>query len=303
MRSMVNAFACTTDNNKDKAMSKKPNSRLLTVIDNLQITPNMQRISFQADDLSDFPADAEGGYIKLLFTDNGDTDISQLSPDTRPKMRTYTIRHLRQALNQIDVDFVRHEHITDNNSSDNNNNGNDNGGNCGGNSSLGRFAAAWSQSARIGDTISVAGPGEIKPIHLQVDWYFLVADMTALPALAAQLTKMPATAKGYAVIEINHADDKQSLTKPQGIDVIWVVANVAKTSLAETVQALTWLQGEASVWCACEFSTMRALRVYFRNEKSVDKDNLYISSYWKSGCTEDGHKIVKRNDSEAQLSA
>ncbi|WP_392339419.1 siderophore-interacting protein [Moritella marina] len=267
-------------------MSKKPNARVVTVIDSQQITPNMQRISFQADDLSHFPADAEGGYIKLLFTDCGDTDISQLPADSRAKMRTYTIRHLRQSLDQFDVDFVRHEHGVNEKTS----------------SEHGGFAAAWSQSARIGDTISIAGPGEIKPIHLNVEWYFLVADMTALPALAAQLNKLPATAEGYAVIEINHIDDKQTLIKPDGIEVIWVVANSTETELANQVQGLNWLSGEPSVWCACEFSTMRALRQYFRNEKNVDKDNLYISSYWKSGCTEDGHKIAKRNDNEAQLS-
>lgn len=262
-------------------MSKKPNSRLLTVIDSQQLTPNMQRISFQADDLSDFPDDAAGGYIKLLFTEQGDTDISLLASDERPKMRTYTIRHLRQALNQLDVDFVRHEHAEIDHCS-------------------GGFAAAWSQSARTGDTISIAGPGEIKPINPNVDWYFLIADMTALPALAAQLAKLPATAQGYAVIEINHQDDKQNLTKPEGIEVIWVVANAAKTNLLDQVKALTWQQGEVSVWCACEFSAMRALRAYFRNDKDVNKDNIYISSYWKAGCTEDGHKIAKRDDNEAE---
>lgn len=267
-------------------MSKKPSSRLVTVIDSQQITPNMQRISFQAEDLSDFPADAEGGYIKLLFTEQGDTDLSQLGTDERPKMRTYTIRHLRQALNQFDVDFVRHDvaHIS---------------GECD-EHLVGGFAAHWSQSARTGDTISIAGPGEIKPINLLVDGYFLVADMTALPALAAQLTKLPATATGYAVIEINHDNDKQTLIKPEGIDVIWVVADTAKTNLLTQVTALTWQQGAISVWCACEFSTMRALRTYFRNDKAVDKDNIYISSYWKAGCTEDGHKIAKRDDNEAE---
>ncbi|KXO12957.1 Utilization protein for unknown catechol-siderophore X [Moritella sp. JT01] len=269
-------------------MSKKPSSRVLTVIDTQQLTPNMQRISFQADDLSDFPSDAAGGYIKLLFTEQGNTDISQLATDERPKMRTYTIRHLRQAINQLDVDFVRHEHL----------NMSDNSKGC--NNSIGGFAAAWSQSVSTGDTISIAGPGMIKPANINTDWYFLVADMTALPALSAQLTKLPRAASGYAVIEINHQDDKQTLVKPEGIDVIWVVANEAKTNLLTQVKALTWQQGEVSVWCACEFSDMRALRVYFRNEKSVDKDNIYISSYWKTGCTEDGHKIAKRDDNEAE---
>jgi len=269
-------------------MSQKPNRRLLTVIASQQLTPNMQRIRFQADDLSHFPADAEGGYIKLLFTSQGDTDISQLATDERPKMRTYTIRHLRQALNQLDVDFVRHAHSAIDLTV---------------NSQRGGFASAWAQSARTGDTISIAGPGKIKPLNLHLDWYFLVADMTALPALAAQLTKLPATAKGYAVIEINHADDQQILIKPDGIALVWVIAHSAKSNLTSQVQGLTWLSGQASVWCACEFSTMRVLRRYFRNEKAVDKDNIYISSYWKVGCTEDGHKIAKRDDNIAEQSA
>jgi len=44
------------------------------------------------------------------------------------------------------------------------------------------------------------------------------------------------------------------------------------------------------------------LRHYFRNEKQVDKDNLYISSYWKEGTTEDGHKIIKQKDAIAMES-
>ena len=262
-------------------MSNKPSNKVLTVIDNQQLTPNMQRIRFQADNLSDFPSDAAGGYIKLLFTEQGDTDISMLGEDERPKMRTYTISNLHKALNQLDVDFVRHEHLVIDNDS-------------------GGFAAVWSQSVSIGDTISIAGPGMIKPVNIDTDWYFLVADMTALPALSAQLAKLPTAASGYAVIEINHKDDKQTLVKPEGIEIIWVVTDEAKTNLLTQVKALTWQQGEVSVWCACEFSDMRALRVYFRSDKSVDKDNIYISSYWKTGCTEDGHKIAKRDDNLAE---
>jgi NADPH-dependent ferric siderophore reductase len=44
---------------------------------------------------------------------------------------------------------------------------------------------------------------------------------------------------------------------------------------------------------------MRALRQYFRNEKEVDRENIYISSYWKKGVSEDGHKVIKREDAES----
>ncbi len=51
-----------------------------------------------------------------------------------------------------------------------------------------------------------------------------------------------------------------------------------------------------------EFDSMRALRQYFRNEKEVDRENIYISSYWKQGVSEDGHKVIKREDAESNNS-
>ncbi|WP_295798323.1 SIP domain-containing protein [uncultured Microbulbifer sp.] len=55
-------------------------------------------------------------------------------------------------------------------------------------------------------------------------------------------------------------------------------------------------EGNPSVWCACEFTTMRHLRRYFRKEREVDAKLGYISSYWKHGLSEEQHKIVKRED-------
>ena len=62
------------------------------------------------------------------------------------------------------------------------------------------------------------------------------------------------------------------------------------------MKVLPWFSGVVSVWGACEFDDMRALRGYFRNEKEVQKDKIYISSYWKSDGPEDGHKVIKRED-------
>ena len=77
-------------------MNKKPSPRVLTVVNNLQLTTNMQRITFKADDLSDFDMETEGGYIKLMFNENGGTDLSGIAEGTRPMMRTYTVRNLRK---------------------------------------------------------------------------------------------------------------------------------------------------------------------------------------------------------------
>lgn len=253
---------------------KKPNSISLAVQSTTLLTPNMQRIVMHGEGLSSFPADCAGGYIKLLFNEQGGTDLSLLVENESPVRRTYTIREFDAENNLITVDFVRHEV-------------NDCG--CG-------HAARWAMNAKAGDEINIAGPGSIQNINQEADWFFLVADMTALPALSVKLNSLPESAKGYAVIEVLSQDDVQPLSAPQNMDIIWVEKQNEKNVLVDNVIQQHWMEGIAAVWCACEFDSMRALRQYFRNEKDVERDNIYISSYWKNGVTEEGHKVIKRED-------
>ncbi|MCG9639812.1 siderophore-interacting protein [Vibrio sp. Isolate34] len=258
----------------------KPSPITLTVTQTSTITPNMQRITLSGEGLSKYPTECAGGYIKLLFSPLGTTDLSQLNEGERPTMRTYTIRQYNPVEQFIEVDFVRH--ITKDLQ-------------CG-------FAARWAMSAKVGDTISVAGPGLIQGLNLESDWFFLVADMTSLPALSAKVKSLPENATGHAVVQINSAADKQTLEAPEGIKITWLIEDETEETLSQTVRSIEWLGGQVSVWTACEFESMRKLRQYFRNEKEVEKENIYISSYWKRGVTEDGHKVLKQQDAQTLAS-
>lgn len=253
---------------------KKSQINLFVVLKTENITPNMQRITLKSDTLSAFPSDSEGRFIKLLFNRSGGTNLNEVSAEERPVARTYTIRRFIPDQDIIEVDFVRH--ITQDLQ-------------CG-------FASRWAISAEAGDTINIAGPGKNSSINTQADWFFLTADMTALPALAIKLKNLPDNAQGYAVVKIISEQDIQQLQRPKGIEIHWIT----ETSMADEVLTLTWLEGEVMVWCACEFNVMRELRQYFRNDKDVQRDNLYISSYWKQGASEDSHKVIKRKYEEMQ---
>lgn len=240
----------------------KPPVIELQVLRSEPITPHMRRITLGGKALESFPADQESAYLKLIFPRQG----------RDPLMRTYTIRAQRPG--EMDIDFALHDH--------------------------GGPASTWAEKARPGDRINVAGPGAKKRINPQADWFFLAGDMTALPAISVNLKELPENAKGYAVIEVISEEDIQSLPHPQGIELHWQVnptPDPSGQSLLNRVKALPWLSGEAAVWAACEFSSMRALRQYFKQERKVAKTHLYISSYWKIGATEDGHKLAKRQDS------
>lgn len=240
--------------------------RKLTVIHSRQLTPNMKRITLGGAALEGFPPDQESAYIKLQIPDG--------NPDSLVT-RTYTVRNHREAVNELDVDFVVH-------------------GDCG-------PASAWALRAQPGDEIAVAGPGGKKLLDFTADWFVLAGDMTALPAISVNIALLPAHARGYGVIEILHENDIQALETPDGFDMHWVInpePDRENTLLLDKLAQLPWLEGRPSIWAACEFSSMRGLRHYFKQEKNVAKQSVYVSSYWKRGLSEEQHKKVKRTDAE-----
>ncbi|ETI57941.1 siderophore-interacting protein [Marinomonas profundimaris] len=242
----------------------RPQPKEFTVIKKELVTPHMLRLTLGGESVKALPDDQESSYVKLIFPNGNE----------RPLMRTYTIRHHRK--DEIDIDFMLHE---------------DSGP-----------ASTWAKAAQSGDTIIIGGPGPKKLIESSSDWQLLVGDMTALPAISVNLGELPYSAKGYAVIEVVSEDDIQTLKHPENIEIKWVINPYPGTdsnALLNEVKSLHWLDGNASVWAACEFNSMKALRDFFKNEKNISKENLYISSYWKLGINEDEHKIEKRNDAEA----
>lgn len=260
----------------------------LTVSQSQRISPNMQRVTLYGQDLAEFPTGYEGSYVKLLFPVEGTLSERTLSEgalsgdeDAKVIMRTYTIRKFNPYDLMLDIDFVLH-------------------------GELGKHsgpASTWAAQTKPGDTLQMFGPGKVKAASLEADWFLFAGDMTALPAISCQLEQLPANAAGYVVIEINSEQDKQSLKKPAGIDILWVInphRDTENTILSDAVKTLPWLLGTPSIWAACEFSNMRLLRSYFKKDKQVPRNQLYISSYWKSGQSEDKHKIIKKQDSIAE---
>lgn len=255
------------------APPNRPLPRQLTVIAKRKITPNMLRVTLGGPGMDGFPAGNTGGYVKLNLP----------NPDRPEKMlvRTYTIRHQRSG--EIDLDFALH-----------------------GQTATGSAGPAteWAQSSSEGDVVSVGGPGPAKPLPGGSGPFLVVGDMTALPAISVNLELLDKDATGIAVIEIMDESDAQDLPRPAGVQLYWVVTPQPGQGTAQLVSkvkdaGLAKQQG-SYVWSASEFGAMQALRSYFREDCGLGPDLLYISSYWKSGLNEDAHKVIKREDAEAQ---
>lgn len=259
-------------------MNNKKITKQLTVTASHSLSPNMQRIEFTIADSHYFLADCAGQYVKLMFTPEGKTDLSLLGPAQEPVLRTYTIRDINVVTKRLVIDFVKHQRsiaaITP---------------------ELGGYGQHFAEQAKVGDHLYIRGPGSIQAVDLTTDWLLLVADMTSIPALSVMLDGLPEDAQGYVVLEVASVEDLPTLTLPPALTLVVCVRGQAG-SLADRVRQLSWLAGQVSVWCACEFSDMKAIRSYVTHEHEVERAGCYFSSYWKEGVTEDGHKLVKQQD-------
>lgn len=180
-------------------------------------SPSYARIELAGPDLADFGVDGPlyDQRIKLLFPGPSGTlptlgadwwgDFMALPEDERGHVRTYTIREVRGtgADTRLVVDFVLHP--------------DDHGP-----------GSSWAGHAAEGDRILVLCPrrgepfGGIEFVPGDAERVLLVGDETAVPAVAAILSHLPAEARGAAFLEVPHAADVQDLIGPAGVTLTWL---------------------------------------------------------------------------------
>ncbi|MEO1222301.1 MAG: siderophore-interacting protein [Pseudomonadota bacterium] len=241
----------------------------LTVAASQRVSPSMHQITLAGEALRDFPQGQDGGYFKLILEPG--------SEGKKALMRTYTI--CRQRETEIDVLFALH------------------GGHAAG------PATSWALNAEIGDPMTIRGPGPAKPSPETCGFYLIAGDMSALPAITANLEAMPRDARGVAVLEVQHEKDVTSIDAPHGLELRWMInpePGLHPTLLVDALRQVELPDCEIAGWAACEFEGMKRLRAFLRDELGVLPRNLYTSSYWKLGLTETEHKVVKREDAEKQ---
>ncbi|GAA3888560.1 siderophore-interacting protein [Leifsonia kafniensis] len=266
---------------------------LAEVLRTERLTPHMVRVVFGGAGLAEFAVgDSTDSYVKLHFAPqdapygvpyDADEVKRDLAPEWWPVMRTYTVRSWNAETGELAIDFVVHG---------------DEG-----------VAAPWALNAVAGDLIYLAGPGGAYAPKPTADWHLLVGDDSALPAIAAALESLAAGSRALAVIEVSSPADEQQIASAADVRIIWLHRdNPAGTpDIAATVQELEFLAGQVHAFVHGDAGFVRELRRYLRVEKSVPREFLSISGYWKRGLAEDGWRTAKQSwaqpvdDAEAQL--
>ncbi|SFQ17404.1 NADPH-dependent ferric siderophore reductase, contains FAD-binding and SIP domains [Amycolatopsis arida] len=256
-----------------------------------QLTPHMLRVGFAGDDLRSIPSGAPDQYVKLFFPRAGQPrpelppppDGETLSwyrtylamPDhVRPPMRTYTVRALRPASGELDVDFVVHAD--------------------------GGPGSTWATRARPGDEVALLGPHGLYAVPDGTDWQLLVGDETALPAIAAILEHLDAGTHVRVIVEVAGPADEQPLPTAGSAHVTWVHRNTDAPGrrLLAAVRNATLPGGTPYAWVSGEAGMVKLVRRHLVRERGIDKRRITFTGYWRRGVSEEdtGRESVRRGD-------
>lgn len=293
-----------------------------------RLSPNFLRVTVTAEDLEHFgPAGtqespdawdqrvklflprADGAYPEVGLFDDPPAPVMQwytawreLQDTERNPIRTYTVRQIRTAAREVDIDFVIHVEKD------------------------GTFgpAAGWATSATPGDELVVIGPdrraeqagGGIDFTPGTARELVLAGDETAVPAICAILESLPADYHGDAYLEVPTADDVLPVSSPSDVRIHWLPRDGAPLGSALNAAVTDWGQQWAErrhehmvehqelpevdedstlwetstpegfreyAWLAGEAGVITGLRRHLVKDVGLSRKQVSFMGYWKQG--------------------
>ncbi|MDM9629606.1 siderophore-interacting protein [Rhizobium sp. S152] len=243
--------------------------RVLTVRRVEYVTPQMLRVTLEGADLEGFVSLGHDDHVKILvprpgeepvFPEMGPEGRLLIDPANRPSLRDYTPRRYDPVAAELDIDFALHEAGP---------------------------ATEWAINAKPGDRLGLGGPRGSFVVSTDFDWYVLVGDETALPAIGRRLEELPAGAKAIVIAEVAGAEEEQAFASRADLSVTWLHrgAEPAGTTdnLDRALRDLVLPDGDGYVWIACETVTAKRLRAIVVDEHQHPKAWIKAAGYWKRG--------------------
>ncbi len=238
---------------------REPKRRRLTVARAFALTPKMRRIEFASPDLHDFASDGTDDHVKIFVPDAGAPN--GVAP------REYTPRAFDRAQGTLTIDFALHEAGP---------------------------ATAWAISARAGDTLEVGGPKGSQVVADDFDFYLLVGDETALPAIGRRVETLRPGVPVTTIVVVNDAAEAQSFVTRADWRPTWVFREKGRDDAALIRSALdAWRapDGDGYVWIAAEAAAARTLRRHVFEERGWPKAWLKAAGYWVRGKAGESEKF------------
>lgn len=274
-----------------------------------RLSPSFVRLTLRGPELDAFADNGWDQRFKLVLPDtHGSYDALPRDPewydtwrrlpaDRQNPIRTYSVRAVRAAVRELDVDLVLHGDV----------------------GPASRFAGR----AGVGDPVVLLGPNaaygdvhgglEFRPPDGHAGPTVLVGDATAAPAVLSILAQLAPEAFGEAVLEVPDARDVVDVALPVGFRVTWLVQQADGSGLGAALdEALVRLglpvaggaearlldpgddeplwdvpeQAAADglyAWIAGESGLVTGLRRHLVRDLGVERRSVAFMGYWRRG--------------------
>lgn len=219
----------------------------------------MLRLWFASPELADFESAAPDDHVKLFLPDQAGELVA----------RDYTPRMFDRERCTLAIDFVLHDAGP---------------------------ATAWARAAEPGDTLLIGGPRGSNVVADDFDWYLLLGDETAIPAIARRLEELRDGVPVFAGMMIGQKSDAVAVRERAGCSVSWLVRGARGTDsdgeqLKTFVDKLSLPPGDGYVWIAAEADAARDVRSHMEEVHDHPPEWIKASGYWHAGAA-GGHRRV-----------
>lgn len=224
--------------------------RHLTVRDKTSITPNMIRIVVEGEDLADFVSLGADDHVKLFLPAGDDGE----------QRRDYTPRAYDREARTLTLDFAVHDAGP---------------------------ATRWAIDADPGDAIEIGGPRGSAVISPTFDWWLLVGDETALPAIGRRIEELPEGAHVVSVVAVTGPEEEQHFETAARLVPIWAHRPAQDAddpaALLTVLRNIALPEGDGFVWVAGETTVARAVRDHLVTERGHPREWSKAAGYWRKG--------------------
>lgn len=237
------------DSLKARAQRRGRTAHELVVTEVRRPVPSVVSVTLHGNSLSSFTPANPGGHIKIAFAS---------SDGSGPTMRTYTPRRFDPERLELDVEFVLHGE---------------------------GVASSWAAAAKVGDQLTVMGPGGRYEPVAPSGTFVIAVDETAMPAAGTVIEALPSDTNLVVLCEVATKADERPLTADRELDVRWLRRSESGAEpgvlLRDAVKSLPTL--DADWFVACEAGAMRRIRTHLRGDRDIDSGRLQTRGYWRSG--------------------
>ena len=222
------------------------------------VTPRMLRLILAGDQLVGFTSLSADDHVKVFAPGEGGVI----------ERRDYTPRRYDAAANELALDFALHDAGP---------------------------VTAWARGVKAGDSAEIAGPRGSLIVSQDFDWWLLIGDETALPAIGRRIEELPEGTPVTSIVGVTGPEEEQLFATRADHRAIWAHRPAVRAddpaALLTALEGHTAPAGDGFIWVAAEGGVARALRKHILEVWRHPAPWLKASGYWAKGKADASEKL------------